>query len=487
MSLGRIVKGGIWLYGSNLVYVSSGAIYWFIISIIGGPEILGVTSAIIGLASLVGGLAGLGIGVGVLKFVGAFYGKDDEKVSRYFWSSFIFLIFAYSISALTLVLISFFKVKISGLNSEMILFSALSAFMGFSGIFTTFLTALLKTKTIFEASLLASLAKILIGVSLVSLGWGWVGAVIGYVSVAIVNMLYLSRVVFKLVGLKPFFKLAFLHDVIKAGMVSWLPNFINLAGQWLGVLAVFGFSSAFETGLYYVAFSIANVVFMIAGSLSSVLLPVLSGMEDGRKRSTWKAIRVILASAWPLAVFIIVYPWLPLSLLGSSYIKASPVLKVLISSLVFMVLTVGVTNLAYAYDAYMYVLAIGMAANIPRVILYYLLVPFYEGFGAAISFSIGAFTGFLASLYIANKINFKIGFKELALTVVFPLLFGVISYILDLFFIIGGLLIYAGSILAYLKTRVLLKEDLKEIALSMIPAKYLKKICTLILKSNRFV
>ena len=158
------------------------------------------------------------------------------------------------------------------------------------------------------------------------------------------------------------------------------------------------------------------------------------------------------------------------------------VLDVLILSLIFIVLSSSVINLSYAYDLYRYVLAIGLAANIPRVVLYYLLVPVYGGLGAAASFSFGAFTGFLAALVVAGRIGFRINFRDLFLIVLAPAFFGVFSYFFNLHFLVGGVLIYAFSILFYLKVGVLTREDVKEVVFNLLPPKCSNLICGLAAK-----
>lgn len=483
MALGKVVKGSVWLYGASLINNLFGALYWFVISAVGGPEILGITSAVIGFSGLISGLVNFGVGVGVLKFVGKYFGERDlEDVSSYFWTSLIFLLFTVTAAGSFLFMAGFLGFNFSGLTNEMLILAGVIVCLTFSGLFNTFLTALVKTDIIFKSNLIANIAKLIIGLGLVVAGCGWIGAVLGYTAISIVNGIILGSSVFKIVGFKPSFSLLRLRNLLKAGLVSWIPGLITLAGQWLGVLAIFGSSGAFETGLYYVAFSIANVVLMTATSLSTVLLPVLSSMSDGRKRAAWRVARVGLALAWPLAVFIAVYPWLPLSVLGRSFTGASTILDILILSLIFTVLTSSVVNLAYAYDLYGYVLAIGLAANIPRVALYYFLVPIYGGLGAATSFSFGAFIGFLVALAIAGKIGFRINFRDLFLIVVMPVSLGVFSYMFNLHFLIGGVLIYIPSIIFYIKVGVLLKRDIREVVFNIFPPGFLSLLRDLIIR-----
>ena len=75
-------------------------------------------------------------------------------------------------------------------------------------------------------------------------------------------------------------------------------------------------------------------------------------------------------------------------------------------------------------------MALGLASNIPRVVLYFLLVPAYGVEGAAISYTIGAVIGLISSLFIAKKIGMQIFWKDLAIILFIPT---TLSYFLSYF------------------------------------------------------
>lgn len=96
---------------------------------------------------------------------------------------------------------------------------------------------------------------------------------------------------YKLRGVIKFMKpsLEPIKEVIKAGIPSWIPSLLTTAGTWLGVLGIYGLAGSNQTGNYYIAFMIASVLYSLPSSfLSLMLFPVLSGMDDGRKRATNK-------------------------------------------------------------------------------------------------------------------------------------------------------------------------------------------------------
>ncbi len=63
---------------------------------------------------------------------------------------------------------------------------------------------------------------------------------------------------------------------------------------------------------------------------------------------------------------------------------------------------------------------IGFAANVPRIVLYNALVPLYQGLGAAIAFTVGSFSGFVAALAVARRVGFRMGMPTVAMAYLIP-------------------------------------------------------------------
>ncbi len=471
-----VVRGGFWLYGSTLINNFMGFIYWMIISAIGGSEVLGITSAVIGFASIISGFLNLGVPIGVQRFLGRSIGMNDrEGLIKYFYTTLSFMLFVYLSASTILFLLSYTGWSLGNISPEMLRVASIIVMLGFTSIINSFLLSFLKTNVLFLCALLGNTLKLGIGIALVLYGWGWIGAVLGYVCVSLAFLVIGLYYVLRLIGFRIVFSLNLLLEVIRAGIASWLPSVIVLTGQWLGVLAVFGTSTAVETGYYYVSFTIANVVLMIAVSMLGLLLPVLSGMSDGRKRAAARVLRISLTLMMPIAVLISVYPWLPLSLLGKEYTIASPTLIILLLGVVPLAITSCIYSLVYAYGWYRQVLFIGLIQNVPRIILYYVLTPIYGGLGAAMAYTIGAFTGFVYSLYVAHTMGFHLSLKRIGLIIVIPVIFGAISWSSNLHWLLGTLLIMS-SYIVYTKTRILSKRDVKEIASAILSEKTMNRV-----------
>ncbi len=458
------MRSGFWLYFGSLTDNFSGFIYWMIISALVGPTAIGIASTISSLSGLVLSLLGFGISTGAVRFFGMFLGSDEgDKLKTYFWTAYIFNLLIHVLVGLAFILMGIKGCELGGISGNMLILASLMIIAGLNSVPTSLITSMLRTEIIFASIVLSILVRFAVGITLIlHYGLGWIGAVIGniaqlYVRLAIINFQTVREVL-----TKPTFSSKALKEMLIAGMPSWLPGLVASVGSLLGILSVYTISGALETGYYYVSSAIANIILMISTTLLSLTFPVLSGMKDGRKRALHQVMKVSLALITPPSVYVMLYSWVPLSWLGSEYVNSAPLLTILLLSSIPLTITSGVGSLTYAYGRYLQVLTINMAASIVRVILYYLLIPELGGLGGAIAYTAGSYVGFLTTLYVIKSIKFKMEWGLIARVTAVPATLGVICYLLNVHWIMS-LIIVASSYAAYLKLRVVEKDDLKEI------------------------
>ena len=334
----------------------------------------------------------------------------------------------------------------------------------------------LDTKPIFIGSIVGNAVKLPLGIGLVLMGWGWAGAVIGYIALTPVAFTVKLLPSLKLAKFRLCFNLQALRDVLKAGVVSWLPAVIAVLGQQLGVLTLFGVKGASETGLYYVSFAIMGVVAGVGGSVLGLMMPVLSGMEDGRKRACWRAIKISLALVTPLAFILATYPEVPLGLLGREYVNATPMLTLLALTIPAALINAGVTSLIYAYGMYAKILALGLVGNLSRIVAYGPLSYLMGGFGVALSYAIGAYIGLAVAALICRRIGFNPGFKEALIITACPLCLALILHLLSVNWLIGTVLLISLPYIAYLKAGILRREDLRDLSYALAPKQAVDEI-----------
>ena len=474
--MGKLVRSGFWLYLSSLTNNLSGFIYWILISRLAGPRILGLTTATIGLAALVTGVMSFGITFALQRFVGECRGKKDRRCeSEYFWGSFLVSFVTYIGTGLALFLTGFMGKGFSSYSPVMLETTGVIVLLGLWNLVYSYVVATLETKLLFTATLVGSIAKIITGTLLVVMGFGWLGVVAGYASSWAILLVLLSprAIGNNLPVIMP--GLDSVKNLFKAGLSNWAPSVLTIIGQWLAVIAVFGYSGAVQTGYYYVANTIAGFVLGISTMIMGVMIPVLSGMSDGRKRLAWNALRISLAVIAPISGYLVFYPESILGLLGHTYTKASLVLSILSLGYIPVLFTAGVFNLVYAYGMYKESLLIGLYQNVPRAILYLILTPILQGLGTALSMAIGGVTGLVYALIVSKHIGFHFNGKRSLETILVPLavlgpmrLIGVPWPIAA----IMSLLIYVY----YTKRSILTRSDLRQLSTSLVGEKAVDRI-----------
>ncbi len=473
----KVVRGGIWLYLRSLVNNVVGFFYWFAISAIAGPEVVGLTSAVMSLAFTITGLITLGTGIGVQRFIGFCRGRHDNECSaRYFWSTALFRVVVYSFVGLFMILLGLKGISIYSITSKMLLYAGIMVALNSSLVLDPLLIAYLTTKPLFLGSLLGQAIRFPVGVGLVLAGWGWVGAFIGILIPAPLALLIKLKYALKIIKPKLKIHVDALRDVLRAGIASWLPGVITLLGQQLGILLLFGARGAVETGQYYVAYAMVSVVQGIGMSILQLMLPVLSGMPDGRKRASARAIKLSLTIVSPLVFVLAVYSYVPLGLLGKSFVTASPILMLLSLSVPASFIALGVNNLIYAYGFYNLVLILGLSMNMTRIITYAPFSSLWGGLGTALSYLLGSCMALITSIFISHRIGFNPGYKEAVLAVLPPLMLAIPLYYIHVYWLIGVPLMLIIPYIVYLKLHILTKRDLRDLASAIVSERTVDRI-----------
>ncbi|WP_194840478.1 hypothetical protein [Hyperthermus butylicus] len=361
-----------------------------------------------------------------------------------------------------------------GYSAAMLAAAGLLVALSSTNLFVSMLVALLRTDLQLLAFLAGNAARIAVGVGLVVLGFGWAGAVAGFAAMSLVILIVSAAYVARMVGISLAVDPVALREVLTAGLASWLPGVMVLAGQWLGVLAVYGSSTSVETGHYYIAVMIAGFAAAIGTSIASMLLPVLSGVEHGRGELASASLRIALALSMPVSAYIVAYPGFVLGLLGKSYREASTALSILAASAPAMVFYTAVSSLAYAGNRYHTVAGMGFAQNLPRIILYAPLASLYGGLGAAIAYTLEAYTG-LAAVYVARQLELRVEPRKLLVAVAMPALLAAAARLASVP-AVPALILFAASYIAYGRLRIVSRREAAELASAFIPRDRLEKL-----------
>jgi len=466
----KAARGVLYLYINFIVGTVVGYLYWVIVSRMVKPEAVGLASTTVSIATLVSTLSIFGVPVGVQRFLGKAFGNHDANAFRsHFNGALVFLIFSSGAAALILVGLSGLWVSFIGIPNSFIVIAAIMAFTtGLATLFGVAYTASIRTDVSLYGGVIASVARLVIGVLLISVGLEAFGIAVGYLISSLFLLAFLAILGIRLLRLHVS-RLTFLHtkEIVQAGFVNWVPTAIATIGTHLSVIAVYGFHGPLEAGLYYISFAMASVISAISASVMGLAFPILSGMTDGRKRACWRAIKLALVFTVPLTASLAAYPQVTLGFFSPEYAVASKMLLVLLFATVPQGLIDGVNSLAYAYGKYRLVLVMGLAISVPRTVMYMILTPSMGGLGAALALLSGTAIGLVAAFGVTKGIGLKFQWRDLIVTFV-PLLMVTVCKIPIPWFL-GVTIVLVGSALTYTRLGLVTRRDLKESAEAFLP------------------
>lgn len=470
MSIGAVVKAGTWTYFSTIIASLLGYFFWLLISRIVDPPTVGAAASLVGLVTIGGNLISLGIPTGLQRFLGM-TANQREELADYFSTAFIFS--ALGTLMFGIVVLVLFRLRIAMVSMDtftvvLVFFLVLSGIGTYSAMFNSLFTSLLKIKYWALTLVSSAVVRLLVGLILVYQGVGLAGVLGGYLAAALTvplfGFFFAHRV---LKGFPIRFDARKFLSILRAATVSWIPDTISIAAQWLGVLGLYALVGGLESGRFFMAFAIANVLLAVPVSFLNIMLPVLSGMTDGRKAALSRTVRLVYAGIVPITYVVIAYAAEVMSSLGSPYVGATPGLIILCLGALVMPLIQGFTSLVYAYGRYGYVLALGLGANLTRIVLYIPLGFLWGDTGAALSYTMGFLPALGTVVYLSRRIKYSVDWKPILGAILLPMPLLAVSLFAS--WPVGILAIVACSMLLYTRVGVVERRDILEIARAFLP------------------
>jgi O-antigen/teichoic acid export membrane protein len=448
---------------------------------------------VISLATILATIAMLGIPTGVQRFVGkAIAEKNTIEIAKYIWSSLLLLTLGIIASSVSVLIISQWLIAIFDIDLGLILIAlALVASMALSTVFRAIVISTLKTQILPIVLVLSTVVKVLLAIVLALVGLGAVGVMMGFASYSIISAIVLGAVCLRVVKHQMFERRHMqwrfhLKEITSASVVVWVPTIIYTVGIHLGPIAVFGINGASGAGIFFMALAVTIAISAVMQVLFNIALPLLSGMTDGRKRLIWKTIKLSAVISVPLSFSLVFYSNDIMGLLGDEYREGSLPLSILLLSIIPILLTTGITTLALAYRSYQDVLAIGLAANVPRALLYLLLLPAYGNTGAALAYTLGSFVGLIISLIIAARRGMGLDLKFLGSTTLIPLFLGLTLSYVQINYLLGIVLTIIVSYVLILKLRIYTIAEITEV-LEFLPVSVSIKISRMIRFAGKYL
>ena len=467
MDKSSIGKGVVYLYIEAITMILSGYVYWLILSKITEPSAIGLSSTIIALATIVFSFASVGVAGGIQRYIANSIAENKpEYIQGIINSSLLITGLGILVSSIIILL---FRDSISSyfnIGFEYILLSiVLFIFLVFSALLRAIIIPSLKVKVITVASVISTIIKLSVTITLVFLGFGVFGIIIGFLmyplTSTVIFTLAIKKKIYISVSSLNLFKST--KEIFIASLPFWLPAIITTVGSQLGTITVFLTMGSNNAGIYFIAFSIVTGIMVIIVVLSSIAYPTISALKDGKKRATWRLIKISLILTIPISNVLIFYPTDILSLFGPSYASGASILQILLLTSLPTSISTGIGVLLYSYNRNRDFLLLGLVTSIPRVVLYFIFVPAFGGSGAALAFVVGSICGGLLSLIFAKNTKIKLYYKQILVLFFIPIVIAFPFKYFELNSIISIIIIFLSSYIVFIVFRLIDSQDIDDI------------------------
>ena len=443
-----------------------GYAFWYILSRISSPDVIGISSSLISLAAIFVSLASIGIPVGSQRFLGRMFLEGKFEDVKLFVKTSLIITTVGIITCCMLLLIGrdwLFGTYHYNLIAITVILIASSTI---SVLFRYVIIASLETRKLLIISVFSSGVKLFLTIILVFIATDELGVMIGFTIAPMLSAILFAinvRSLIKESQKRSSFKfIETFRILLKASVVTWIPSFMDTIGGQIGTVIVLGIQGSSQAGFYFIAFQISIGISAVIWALESITYPVLSAMSGGRNLFLWRVIKIGLIIVLPLSSSALFYSKDIMQIFGYNYAEGSMPLQLLLLSILPTAITAGISILMYSYGNYREVLIIGLATSVPRILLYFIFIPWYSITGAALSFTIGSIIGLIVSIIISRRLGKIIFWKDLALIFFIPILFAFLLSNINIHFIASILISVMLSYILLLKLQIVNKNDVTD-------------------------
>ncbi len=473
MDKSSIGKGVVYLYIEAITMIISGYVYWLILSKIIDPAAIGLSSTIIALATIVFSFASVGVAGGIQRYIANSIAENKpDHIQGIINSSFLITGLGILVSSTIILLFRHHISTYFNIGFEYILLSiVLFIFLVFSALLRAIIIPSLKVKVITVASVISTIIKLSVTITLVFLGFGVPGIIFGFLLYPLTSTVIFTLAIKKKIytSISGFNLFRSTKEIFVASLPFWLPAIITTVGSQLGTITVFLTMGSNNAGIYFIAFSIVTGILVIIVVLSSIAYPTISALKDGKKRAAWRLIKISLILTIPISNILIFYPTEILLLFGTSYASGSSILQILLLTSLPTCISTGIGVLLYSYNRNRDFLFLGLVTSIPRVVLYFIFVPVFGGSGAALAFIVGSVSGGLLSLIFAKNIKIKLYYKQILVLFFIPIIIAIPFKYFEFNSIVSIIIILVSSYVVFIVLRLIDSQDIDDI-LKILPA-----------------
>ena len=476
-----MIRQSFWVYLSGNVSSAFGLVFWITVSLFVSTSVVGSIAAVLAFQSLLTSIVGVGFSAGLQRLLSQSRGGGDSAQLHWRFMTSLKIQFALGLPVAGFILIlSAFGITFLSLSATETVYAVVLYLLTFwPPIYVALYRSFLKTEIPALAQVISSVLKPLVCILLLFLGFGFDGTMFAIIITTVTSDTILATFSSSLIrakesqewGLRPF-----LVELLKAGFPSWIPSTLTVLAESIGIFLIYGIVSQSQTGLYMIAFAISTLILSLPASINGMMFPLLSSMTQSREEAISRAMKLASILTAPSAITFALYSSVILSLFGPAYGLASPILRVLVLAALFTPIVSAYVSYAYALGIYSHVLLIGVVVNLGRYLLYVPLVLMFDAYGAAVAYAFGAVIGTLVMLTLYRKTEYKANWEQYALIVVVPIPLALISFYLNLHWILGAFLIEMGSFALYGRLGILTKVDVRDVLLGFFDPRRIEEV-----------
>ncbi len=460
-------------------------IFWFLAAKLGGAEPVGVASSISSLVIIISTIAGLDMSLGMKRAMGlAISARDIPEFKEILVSTVIFMTLIVTGSSV-LILIPEFKILESiGIGQQ---YSWITVAMiyaqSFQYIFMEAIIAALLSKKLVLPFILGSLARFpIILIFYIMFNSLTTGIVISFSSLLFITSLFFGVDLIKFIGRharKPKGNFYFyVKGTLRAGLSSWIPHVLNVAGYWLGIIAVFSSEGASDGGKFYISVGIFAVTLFIVTAVTKVIHALIPRIRSEKEQVRFLIYYTGIAFLFtmPFAAPLLFFSSDFLGLMGKEFISAGASLSIFILSLPFVIVSEMIYYFAYGKGDHRSVLYLGLIGNVPRIVLYFVLSHYFGINGAAMSFFIGSVLQLFASFKYAQQHQIRFDLRKyLALTLI-PIALGLLVWMANINFVLSTVIVIITSFVLYIRFLLVTTNEVHDIIYAVLPHNLAEKM-----------
>lgn len=305
-----------------------GFIFWIMAARVYSPSSVGISTALISSLTLISLISILGFDQSIIRF---FPERDESNI---FYTAFMVTLLVTTIFGIIFILgIDLWAPSLSMVKNNALLFYIFLISNVLTVLAGNAFLALRKSKYYFLQNLFTGSRLILLFPFVI---FGSIGIFGSYGTSFVIALIFSILVLFKL-GIHPKkFDKEFLKDSFHFSAGNYTFGILTTVPSYVLAIIILNVLGAEQTAYYYLAFTIASILFIIPFSFSTSLF-VEGSYGEPLKQNIIRSIKSIFSLLIPLALILFFLGKFILNLIGSNYINALGIFNLMILSSIFMV------------------------------------------------------------------------------------------------------------------------------------------------------